>query len=49
MGGERTDGYREGSFREFGCDGGERWLQRRVVNGGLRGLFRSRVWETVAL
>lgn len=27
----------------------ERWLQRRVVNGGLRGLFCSRVLEIVAL
>lgn len=36
-------GPREGSFRESGCDGGERWLQRRVAKGGLRELFDSSV------
>ena len=43
MGGKHPDGAGEGSFRECGCDGGERWLQRRVAKGGLRELFDSSV------
>ena len=42
-GGSTPMGPREGSFRESGCDGGERWLQRRVAKGGLRELFDSSV------